>query len=81
MSDSDHLTEVISPVPGSISEVKVKPGDRVQEGDVLVALEVMKMVHEIQSECDGVVNQISVEQGQLINPGDVLMVLSDCKQG
>lgn len=79
MSGSDQQTEVISPVPGSVSEIKVKPGDQVQEGDVLVALEVMKMVHEIQSECSGVVEQISVEQGQLINPGDVIMTLSDCK--
>ena len=46
-------TPVSSPLPGTITEVKVKVGDAVKEGDVVIVLEAMKMQNSIEAETSG----------------------------
>ncbi|MBE3519604.1 MAG: biotin/lipoyl-binding protein [Firmicutes bacterium] len=65
-----------APIPGSISEVKVKPGDQVKRGQVLLLLEAMKMQNEIIAPGDGVVEEVYVSQGQTVNTGDPLLKIS-----
>jgi biotin carboxyl carrier protein len=66
---------VKSPMPGKIVGVKVKPGDKVVAGDVLVILEAMKMENEIMASLDGTVQEVKVSDGMNVNPGDVLVVI------
>ena len=49
---------------------KVKPGDTVSAGDVLMILEAMKMENEIKQE-DGTVKEIAIAKGA-VNSGDLL---------
>ena len=68
---------VVAPLSGSILEIKVKIGDRVKFGQVLLTLEALKMENEIVAPQDGVVKNIFVQQGSMVNVGDVLLSLTD----
>jgi glutaconyl-CoA/methylmalonyl-CoA decarboxylase subunit gamma len=56
-------TPILPPMPGKVIELRVKEGDRVAKGDVLLVLEAMKMRNELTSPSDGVVRGISVQPG------------------
>jgi biotin carboxyl carrier protein len=50
-------------MPGRVIEVRVKDGDQVRKGDVLLVLEAMKMRNEIVSPVEGVVRGLRVAAG------------------
>ena len=54
---------VVPPMPGKVIEVRVREGDRVRKGDVLLVLEAMKMRNELTSPADGVVRGLVVSAG------------------
>ena len=65
-----------SPMPGTIVNVKVKAGQDVKKGDVLVILEAMKMENEIKAPKDGKVTSVNVNKGESVNTGTLLVTLS-----
>ena len=68
-------TPVTSPLPGNIFAIKVKEGDAVKAGDVLIVIEAMKMENDVCAPCDGVVKQIAVSKGAMVATGDTLVVI------
>ncbi|AAM25522.1 DUF2118 domain-containing protein [Caldanaerobacter subterraneus] len=66
---------VSAPMPGTILDVRVKEGDRVKRGDVLLILEAMKMENEIMAPEDGIVASVNVSKGASVNTGDVLVTM------
>jgi len=77
-STPTHATDDValaSPMPATVSAVKVKIGDRVSKGDVLVTLEAMKMELPIRAPRDGVVRGIACTEGELVQPGVQLIAL------
>ena len=62
-----------APMPGTVLDIKVKVGDPVKIGDVLVILEAMKMENELAAEKAGTVTAIFVNKGQAVNGGDPLV--------
>ncbi len=62
-------------IPGTIIEVKVKPGNRVAEGDILLILDAMKMYNEIASPAAGTVAEVAVEPGQRVEKNQLLIRL------
>lgn len=62
-------------MPGTVMTVKVKVGDEVKAGDVLLTLETMKMENPIKSKIAGKVKEISVAPGKFVNVGDPLLVI------
>jgi oxaloacetate decarboxylase alpha subunit len=68
-------TSVTSPLPGSVFSLKVAVGDQVNEGDVVLIMESMKMETEIHATVSGTINSIQVQEGQKINTGDNLLVI------
>ena len=64
---------VVSPMPGSILDVRVNVGDTVAEGQVM--LEAMKMEIEIKAETAGVVSAVNVKKGDMVESGSVLVTL------
>lgn len=66
---------VLAPLSGSILSIKVKPGDSVKNGQVLLTLEALKMENEIVAPAAGVVKEICVQNGSMVSVGDVLVVL------
>jgi len=68
---------VKSPLPGTIIELHVKPGDKVTAGQIIITLEAMKMENRLHSDRDGVVQSIKCTKGDAVMEGDVLMVIGD----
>lgn len=66
---------VLAPILGTIVDVKVKVGDRVKVGEVLLILEAMKLENEILSPRNGVIKKIHASRGKTVNSGDLLVVI------
>ncbi len=68
---------LLAPLPGVVVEVKVQPGDTVAEGDVLVVIESMKMLHSVAAPQAGNVAEIRVSASQHVEAGAILAVIAD----
>lgn len=68
-------TPVVSPMQGTILDVKVKVGQTVKVGDTVAILEAMKLENEIKSQVAGKVLEIKVSKGQNVNSKDVLILV------
>ncbi len=67
---------VKSPMPGNILKINVTAGQKVNEGDVLIILEAMKMENEITATKAGTVAQVVVTKGQVVETGSPLAVIA-----
>lgn len=70
--DQDALS---APMPATVVRIAVKSGDRVGAGDLLIALEAMKMELPIRAPRDGVIGAIHCQEGELVQPGTQLLDL------
>ena len=67
---------VVAPLPGTINEIKVKVGDKVNTGDTVVILEAMKMQNNIEAETSGTITSINVNKGDAVMEGDTLVTIA-----
>jgi biotin carboxyl carrier protein len=67
---------VKSPLPGLIIDVKVREGEKVKAGQIIVVMEAMKMENQIQATIDGVVKKIFVKKGDNVTEGDTLIEIA-----
>jgi biotin carboxyl carrier protein len=65
--------QVVSPMPGTILNVLVEPGQSVRAGEALLILEAMKMENEIHAPRDGVVRKLHVSKGVEVQAGSLLL--------
>ncbi|WP_189644115.1 acetyl-CoA carboxylase biotin carboxyl carrier protein [Deinococcus piscis] len=75
-------TPVKAPIVGTFyaasspdAEPYVKPGDRVQEGQVLCIIEAMKLMNEIEAESSGTIREILVKNGEPVEFGQTLFII------
>jgi acetyl/propionyl-CoA carboxylase alpha subunit len=66
-----------APMPGKVIKINVGEGQRVDEGQVLLVLEAMKMEHSLRAPHSGVVRELRVEAGEQVEAGAVLVLLDD----
>ena len=64
-----------APMPGVITKVMVVVGDEVSKGQPLVALEAMKMEHQVRAPRAGRVKSVSASPGTMVQAGAVLVEL------
>ena len=64
-----------APLPGTISSINVKVGDKVNVGDTVLVLEAMKMQNNIEAENSGTVTSILVNQGDSVMEGATLLTI------
>ena len=69
-------TAVTAPMPGNILKINVSQGQKVNEGDVLIVLEAMKMENEIVATKSGTVAQIVTAKGAVVETGAPLVVIA-----
>ncbi len=65
-----------SPMPGLITKILVKPGEKIKVGDKLLILEAMKMENEIRSDVEGVVKEVLVNEGTAVEKDASLLKIS-----
>ena len=71
-ADEDALSP---PMSATVVRILVKPGATVAAGDVLIALEAMKMELGIKAPRAGTVSAIHCREGELVQPGSPLVTL------
>jgi propionyl-CoA carboxylase alpha chain len=64
-------------MPGAVTRVAVREGERVAAGQPVLVLEAMKMEHPVPAPADGVVTHLYVEVGQQVETGAVLAVVTE----
>ena len=68
---------VAAPMQGTIVKVEVAEGDTVNEGDLIVVLEAMKMEQPLTAHKSGTVTSLSADVGATVTPGSVICELKD----
>ncbi len=67
--------EIKSNMAGTVLEILVSPGDKVDAGQDVICLESMKMQMYISAEDAGTVKEIKIDSGDFVNEGDTLVIL------
>lgn len=70
-----HDDELTSPMPGKVIDVRVKPGDEVEKGAILLIIESMKMENNILAPFNAIVETVNVEKGEMVGGASVLVKL------
>lgn len=55
-----------APLPGTVTEIFVKPGDEIESGQVVLVIEAMKMKNSIRSTREGIVTAVLATAGQTV---------------
>jgi len=71
--EKPDLRKIYSQIPGTVIKIYVEEGQKVNEGDLMMVLEAMKMKNKILFTQDGVVNKIYVSENEKI-PKNHLMI-------
>ncbi|MDQ2727138.1 MAG: ATP-grasp domain-containing protein [Actinomycetota bacterium] len=66
---------LVAPMPGRVQRVEVAVGDRVEDGQLLVVVEAMKMEHRVTAAASGQVVEVRVAAGDQVAGGDLLVVI------
>jgi oxaloacetate decarboxylase alpha subunit len=74
--DSGEGEAVPAPLAGNIFKLKVKPGQKVAQGDVIVVLEAMKMETEVRASRSGTVMKVAVREGDAVALKDPLLYIA-----
>jgi biotin carboxyl carrier protein len=72
-SKTESIKEIKIPMRGKITDVLVRNGTELKEGDVILILQAMKMDNQIKSPRSGRIKQIKVSKNQSVKEGDILV--------
>ena len=75
LADPEDKSQVGASIPGMVSKVSVKPGDVVEENQVLAVIEAMKMETSVVARMSGTVDQILVTEGTSVKAGELLITI------
>ena len=68
--------EIKSQMPGRILSINVEVGDCVEQGDVVLVMEAMKMENPLKAPCSGTIAALHIEPGELVDAKQVLVQFS-----
>jgi biotin carboxyl carrier protein len=72
---------VTASMPGVVAEVRVREGDVVEAGQVLVVLESMKLFVSLRAEIDGSVTRVECRPNETVTAGKRLVMVEGSSQG
>ena len=72
-------TIINAPLPGNVTEIFVREGDKVEMGDTVCTLEAMKMQNDIVTDNPGIVESVYVKQGDLVTSDQRLVMIKEDK--
>ncbi|MEM8796803.1 MAG: pyruvate carboxylase [Pseudomonadota bacterium] len=76
-AESGNAAHMAAPMPGVISTLAVKSGQKISSGDVILSIEAMKMETALHAERDGEITEVLVKVGDQIDAKDLLVVYAD----
>ena len=68
-----HDGEIEAPMPGKVTAVEVKQGEKVAKGQRLLTLEAMKMEHALTAPFDGTIVELNATPGAQVTEGQLLV--------
>ena len=68
-------SEVEAQIAGNVWKIERAVGDDVEEEDVIMIIESMKMEIPVEAPCDGRISEIRVAEGEAIEEGAILAVI------
>ena len=74
--NSSDAVPIKAALPGAVLKINISEGDMIEEGDVLLVLEAMKMETEIKSPKSGKIASVEVNVGEQVKNGQVLVTLA-----
>jgi propionyl-CoA carboxylase alpha chain len=69
----DSAKVILSPMPGAIVDVFVKPGDTVVDGQQLCIMEAMKMQNILKAEREGKIKSVNIKAGDSVAVDELLI--------
>ncbi len=75
LADPADKAQVGAPMPGMVSKILVKPGDSVEQNQVLLVIEAMKMETQVVARMAGTVAEISAKEGAVVKAGELLVTI------
>jgi glutaconyl-CoA/methylmalonyl-CoA decarboxylase subunit gamma len=72
-SKKESIKEIKVPMSGKITDVLVRNGTELKEGDVIAILQAMKMDNQIKSPRSGRIKETKVSKNQSVKEGDILV--------
>ena len=75
MADPEDKGQVGASIPGMVSKISVKPGDPVEENQVVAVIEAMKMETSVVSRIAGTVDQVLTAAGASVKAGELLLTI------
>ena len=75
LADPNDKSQVGASIPGLVSKVNVKPGDQVEENQVLAVIEAMKMETSVVARMAGTVDEILIKEGSNVKAGELLITI------
>lgn len=65
-----------SPMPGNLTKIKVKVGDKVKVGQTIAIVEAMKMENEVLAPIDGEIKEIYAKEGTQVGSNEAIMFIA-----
>ena len=75
MADPQDKSHVGASIPGMVTKVNVKSGDKVEENQVLAVIEAMKMETSVVARMAGVVDEVFIAEGDNVKAGELLITI------
>lgn len=75
MADPQDKSHVGASIPGMVTKVNVKPGDKVEENQVLAVIEAMKMETSVVARMAGTIDEVFVKEGGNVKAGELLITI------
>jgi len=75
LADPEDKSQIGASIPGAVTKVEIKPGDKVTENQVIAVVEAMKMETSVVARMDGTVDTVLVKPGQTVAAGELLATI------
>ena len=76
-NEENGSLQVRAPMPGKITRINFKEGDKVNDSDVIITMEAMKMEHAVETSTSGYISKINCKIGDIVNDDEVLALVGD----
>lgn len=76
MADTKDKRQIGASIPGMVTKISVKPGDEVEENQVLAVIEAMKMETSVVARMSGKIEEVFVKEGSTVKAGELLLTIN-----